>query len=64
MYGKSTPIVNSLTGLNVFWKAMTGQTVKERGDGNNILGNLNQPSAYDRIMEDHKNYEDYMKGIK
>ena len=64
MYGKSTPIVNSLSGLNIFWKSATGQTTKERGDGSNIFGNMNQKSAYDRIMEEHKDYEKYMKGIK
>ena len=64
MYGKSTPIVNSLSGLNIFWKSATGQTTKERGDGSNIFGNMNQKSAYDRIMEEHKDYEKYKEGLK
>ena len=64
MYGKSTPIVNSLSGLNIFWKSMTGQTTKERGDGSNIFDMMKQPTAYDRIMQEHTDYEKYMKGLK
>lgn len=64
MYGKSTPIANSYSGLNIFFKAMTGQTVKERGDGTNVLDRLNEQSAFERIMKEHEDHEKYIKGLK